>query len=412
MEKKSRRNVCQDLSDQLDHIANAGLWRELFPSSLSVGARIERNGRVLWNFCSNNYLDLATHPHVVAHATEALQRYGSGAGGSRLITGALLLHEELEERLAAFKSTESALVFSSGYLANLGVIQVLSRRADDSRVPIVFDKLVHASLIDAILATGAPWKSFVHNDVEAAAHVLEKITEKYPRRGASGPRALVVTEGVFSMDGDVAPVAELYQLAEAHEAYLVVDDAHGTGVVGERGAGVASLAGIAGAPLLVQIGTLSKALGSQGGFVACSRALRQLLVNRARAFIFDTALAPPCAAAALAAFDVIEREPERLRNLLRNAELLRARLLNYGLSVDASPSAIIPLIIGDAQRSVEMARKLEERGHLCVAIRPPTVPPGTARLRMTVMASHPTEAIEELADVIAQTLGEDSLPTK
>lgn len=404
MEEEFPHPLWTDIANQLRSIRHAALWRELFPSHVKVAARIERAGRYLWNFSSNNYLDLAGHPHVVRRAQEAIERFGTGAGGSRLITGTLALHEELEARLAAFKQAEAAVAFSSGYLANIGVVQVLSRRANGSRVPIVFDKLVHASLIDAVTASGAPWHSFAHNDIEAAERVLRRLIERHPRRNAGGARALIVTEGVFSMDGDVAPLAHLYRLAEKYEAFLIVDDAHGTGVVGEGGAGAASLAGVAGAPLLVQVGTLSKALGSQGGFVAGPRALRDLIVNRARAFIYDTALAPASAAAALAALDVIEKEPGRLAALHENSRLLRSELARCGFGMLNSPSAIVPLVVGTAERTLDVARTLENRGFLCVAIRPPTVPPGTSRVRMTVMATHPAEAVKELAQTVGEIL--------
>lgn len=404
MEEEFPHRLWTDIANQLRSIREAALWRELLPSSMRAGARIKRAGRCLWNFSSNNYLDLAAHPHVVRCVREAAERFGTGAGGSRLITGTLTLHEELEARLAAFKQAEAAVVFSSGYLANIGLVQVLSRRADGSHVPIVFDKLVHASLIDAVTASGAPWHSFAHNDIEAAERVLRRFIERHPRKRADGVRALIVTEGVFSMDGDVAPLADLYRLAEKYEAFLVVDDAHGTGVVGEGGAGAASLAGVAGAPLLVQVGTLSKALGSQGGFVAGPRALRDLIVNRARAFIYDTALAPVCAAAALAGLDVIEREPDRLAALAKNSHLLRSELAQAGLGVLHSPSAIVPLVVGAAERTLYVARTLEDRGFLCVAIRPPTVPPATSRVRMTVMATHPAEAVRELAQTVGEIL--------
>lgn len=387
-----------DAARQLSEVARQGLWRELRPSSSAVGPRIARGGRVLWNFSSNNYLDLATHPHVVARASEALARYGAGAGGSRLITGALQLHEELEARLAALKSTESALVFSCGYLANLGVVQALSRRADGARVPIVFDKFVHASLIDAVQLSGAPWKSFRHNDVEAAHRAVEALLGAAGGVGSTKePRVLIVTEGVFSMDGDVAPLAELYGLAEKVGGLLLVDDAHGTGVVGDGGSGAAAWAGVAGQQRLVQVGTLSKALGAQGGFVAGPDILRRLLVNKARGFIFETGLAPASAAAALGALEVLEREPERLVELRRRADLLRSALRAGGAAMAESPSAIVPVVVGDARRAVEWAQQLERAGFLAVAIRPPTVPPGSARLRLTVMATHPLDVVEHLA---------------
>jgi 8-amino-7-oxononanoate synthase len=394
-------DIWGDAADQLRAAACQHQLRAALPSGAPVGVRVERHGRTLWNFSSNNYLDLACHPEVVARACDAAQRFGTGAGGSRLITGTLRLHEELEMRLAALKSSEAALLFSSGYVANIGVIHVLARRADGSRVPIVFDRLVHASLIDAIASTGSPWKSFAHNDLSAAALQLERMVARCPRKAARGPSALIVTEGVFSMDGDVAPLAELSRLAQEHDALLIVDDAHGTGVIGARGEGAAGAAGVAGAPHVIQIGTLSKALGAQGGFVAGPRVLRDLLVNRARTFIYDTALAPPSVGAALAALDVLDREPGRLAALRGNALLLREALAEAGIALPEGSSAIVPVVVGEASRALALAAGLDEHGFLGVAIRPPTVPPGSARIRLTVMATHPPEVIRSLAQALA-----------
>ncbi|RMH27045.1 MAG: 8-amino-7-oxononanoate synthase [Candidatus Hydrogenedentota bacterium] len=391
-----------DATQQLEAISAHNLQRSLWPSGMAVGNRIQRGGRVLWNFSSNNYLDLATHPTVVTRAREALERYGAGAGGSRLITGSLDLHETLEARLATFKGTEAALVFSSGYLANLGVIGALSWRADGSRVPIFFDRLAHASIVDAVMLSRAPWRTFPHNDVEALERHLKRVVGNSVAR--QKPSAVVVTEGVFSMDGDVAPITELQEICERWGALLVVDDAHGTGVVGPNGAGVVQWLGLSGAPNLVQVATLSKAFGTQGGFVAGPSKLREFLVNRARAFIFDTALAPPCVGAALGALEVLEQEPERVATLRELSALLRRLLWMQGFSIPESPAAIVPLVVGDAARTLELAAALEAQDYLVVGIRPPTVPPGTSRLRITLMCSHPREAVEGLVQAIATNL--------
>ncbi len=396
--------IWHDAQEQLEALRAQKLQRALQPASGRVGPKVIRGGRELWNFSSNNYLDLASHPYVVARAQAALEEFGAGAGGSRLITGTLTLHEELEAKLATLKGTESALIFSSGYLANLATVQVLSRRSDGSRVPIVFDKLVHASLVDAIMACGAPWKSFRHNDVEAARREAERLVAQAPAERGHSPRVLIVTEGVFSMDGDAAPLGELYEVAEQWDGLLVVDDAHGTGVVGRGGEGLVSAVGLAGAPRLVQIGTLSKALGSQGGFLAGPRLLRELVVNRGRGFIFDTALAPPCAAAALAALEILEREPERLEALRANARLLRSELQAEGIKTPEGPAAIIPVIVGSAERALALASQLAEKGFWGVAIRPPSVPPGTSRIRLTVMTTHPPEVVTLLARTVADLI--------
>jgi 8-amino-7-oxononanoate synthase len=402
-ERAGESPVWEDAREQLRSLEELHLLRETKRASNPAGPAIVRNGQTLWNFSSNNYLDLATHPHVLKKAQEALEKWGTGAGGSRLITGTLEIHEELEWRLSRLKKTETALVFSSGYLANIGVIQALSRTADGTRVPILFDKHVHASLIDAILLSGSPWKSFPHNDIEAARRIGESLLQgKAPQsgQGKRQPRILIVTEGVFSMDGDVAPLDELYKLTEQWEGLLIVDDAHGTGVVGFGGSGVASIMGVAGAPRLVQVGTLSKALASQGGFVACANVVRDLLVNRARAFIFDTALAPPCVGAALGALDVLENDPDRLAVLAANVQLLRDALRSRGFEIPESPSAIIPVMVHDSRRAPRLAEELEKKGYLVVAIRPPTVPPQTDRLRITVMVTHPQSVLASFAEVL------------
>jgi 7-keto-8-aminopelargonate synthetase-like enzyme len=252
------------------------------------------------------------------------------------------------------------------------------------------------------MLTRAPWRTFPHNDVETLGRHLKRAAQKNSVRAK--PSALVVTEGVFSMDGDVAPLVELQELCEKWGAILIVDDAHGTGVVGPNGAGVVQWLGLSDAPNLVQVGTLSKALGTQGGFVAGPNTLRELLVNRARAFIFDTALAPPCVGAALGALEVLEQEPERVETLHELSAHLRRVLRMQGFAIPESPAAIVPLVVGDAARTLELAAALEGQGYLVVGIRPPTVPPGTSRLRITLMCSHPREAVEGLAQAIVANL--------
>ncbi len=384
-----------DAARTLDAIAGASLRRQLLHGDNAPAAWLGRDGRRWLNFSSNNYLDLAAHPRVTAAAAAAATRFGAGSGGSRLITGSLLPHRELEDALAAFKGAEAALVFSSGYLANLGVLQALARRSDGSRVAVFFDRLSHACVVDGAQLSGAPWRTFPHNDLARLGQHLARAAA-----GGKSPAAIVVTEGVFSMDGDLAPLAEMMSLCERHDALLVVDDAHGTGTIGPGGRGAAALAGICG-PRVIHMGTLSKALGSQGGFIAGPAVLRDLLVNRARAFIFDTALAPPSAAAALEAVHVIVEEPERIGALARRSALLRVRLREHGFTVPESPSPVVPVILGDAERTLRASAELRDRGFLVVAIRPPTVPRGTSRLRITVMASHTDEQVAALADAVA-----------
>lgn len=390
MSEARGRDAADPLADaerQLEQISEQGLRRDLRVVT-QEGVLAKVGGRTVVNFSSNDYLGLSSHPQVIAAATEALNVYGAGARASRLVTGNSPVHEELEAELARFKGTEAALVFSSGYLANVGVIQVLSRRADGSTVPVFMDKLSHACIVDGALATGK-WRTFAHNDVGALRGLLAGA------RSAASPRALVVTEGVFSMDGDVAPIAELLALCQEFDALLVIDDAHGTGTIGDGGRGTLSHFGIAARPRVIQIGTLSKALGSQGGFVAASQVIVDLLINRARTFIFDTGLAPAAAAGALAAVRVLQAEPERVGRLQSKAAELR-KLLEHPDGV----TPIIPHIVGDAEAAVELSRRLLEAGYLVSAIRPPTVPPGTSRLRIAVSSEHEVGQLEAVAKLL------------
>lgn len=386
---------------KLGRLAAAGLLRS--PSDAGGPADVVYldGGRELANFSSNNYLGFANHPAVRAAAAEAAARWGTGAGGSRLTTGSLRLHRELEIALARLKGAEDALVFSSGYTANLGLVGALVN-AGERRAPVFFDRLAHASLVDAAVLSGARWRSFRHNDPEA----LDTMLTRLPRSegGEGGFRAVVLTEGVFSMDGDLAPLAELLAVCERHDALLVVDDAHGTGTVGPQGRGAAALAGVGDAPHLVHVGTLSKALGSQGGFVAGPASLRDLLVSTSRPFIFDTALAPPCVGAAHQAVRMLEEGDARVRHLRENAAHLRSRLAAFGIETVPSPAPIVPVVIGDEAKTMRIARALRDAGFLTVGIRPPSVPKGESRLRLTVMADHRGEQIEALAGALAASL--------
>ncbi len=352
------------------------------------------NGKELINFCSNDYLGLAHHPDTKSAGIEAIKKYGCGTTASRLVCGTLPIHRDLEVALAELKSTEAALVFSSGYLACQGVIQALTSRADDSPVPVYFDRLVHASLIDGATQNGRNWRSFPHNDVPSLEILLNKNAVQI------WPSALVITEGIFSMDGDIAPLLEMSDLCEKHHALLLVDDAHGTGVRGERGAGSAELAGIADKSHVIQVGTLSKALGSQGGFVAGPDILRDLMVNTARTFIFDTGLNPAAAGAALEALRIIKDEPERREKLRQNVLLFR-KLLNRVGCDKRNPSQIIPVLMAEEERALQAAASLRNQGFFVAAIRPPTVPYGTSRLRITITADHAESDIRQLAQAIS-----------
>ncbi len=356
--------------DKLAALDGRGLRRALTPTARLGGARVERNGRVLTSFACNDYLDLAHHPQVLAAAREALERHGAGAGGSRLVVGDAPETGALETALARWKGSEAALVFSSGYLANLGVVPALAGPGD----LVLLDALSHACLWAGAKLSGAEVVAFRHNDVENLSRLLGE------RRAKAG-RALVLTERVFSMDGDRAPMPALLNAAERHDAWLLVDDAHGLGMVSDAPAR---------APL--EMGTLSKTLGAVGGYVCASQAVIDLLKSRARSFVYTTGLPPSAAAAALAALRVVEAEPERGARVLRAARRLSERL---GLA--PAQSAVVPYPVGEAEATLALSAALEAQGFLVVGIRPPTVPAGTARLRFALSSAHTDANIDAVA---------------
>lgn len=337
--------------------------------------------REVLNLSSNDYLGLASHPTVTGAATNTLERYGCGASASRLISGTLDLHAELETELAAFKRTEAALVFGSGYHANLGVIPAVVGPADT----VFSDELNHASIIDGCRLSRARVRVYRHLDM---GHLGELLSATPP----AGQR-LIVTDSVFSMDGDVAPLGDIVTLAHRYRAWMMVDEAHATGVFGPSGAGVVEERGLEG-QIEIQMGTLSKALGSFGAYVAGSRVLVEWLINRARSFIFSTALPPSMLAAARAALAIVKDEPERRQRLWNNAERLIEGLSRLGYRVGDTASPIVPVLIGDEDRTMALSAALLERGVFAQGIRPPTVPPGTARLRVTPMATHTDADLE------------------
>jgi 8-amino-7-oxononanoate synthase len=360
--------------------------------------RMRVDGREVLLFAGSNYLDLAHHPEVTAAAARAAAEWGCAAGGSRLINGNLALHEALEAELAEFLGTETALVFATGYMANVGVLPALAGRGD----VVVSDALAHASIIDGCRLSRAEVRVFAHSDAGALDAVLADAAH-----GAGS--ALVVLDGVYSMDGDVAPLRELVAVARRHGAHVLLDDAHGTGCLGRCGRGAAELAGVE-REVDVWVGTLGKALGSFGAFVAGSRALRELLVNTARSFIFSCALAPPQVEAARAALRLVRREPWRRERLQANAARLRERLARHGIPTRPSTTQIVPVVIGDNARSMQVCERLLLRGFYAQGIRHPSVPEGTARLRLTPMATHREEEIDALADAVAEELAARALP--
>lgn len=366
---------------QLDALAEQKLLRSL-TALPATGTRVTVDGRELWNFASNDYLGLAHHPAIAAAFIEGIGKYGTGATASRLVTGSAAPHHMLEETLAAAKRTEAALTFTSGYNTALSAIPVIVGKGDF----VLLDRLAHASLIDAARMSGATLRVFPHNDIAKLGEILTKLRAKQ-----SSARILVVTESVFSMDGDLCPLAEILGLCETHGALLLLDEAHATGVLGSSGMGLAEQLGLQG-KILFQMGTLSKAIGLSGGYLAASRDWIDLIANRARPFIYTTAPPPALAHAALAAIGIIRSdEGKSLREtLFQNIAILR----------ENHPSAIIPHILGDNETTLAASAALREKGFLAPAIRFPTVPQGTARLRITVSAAHPREAVEALASCL------------
>jgi 8-amino-7-oxononanoate synthase len=334
-------------------------------------------GRQLLLLCSNNYLGLADHPALIDASVRACQSFGASSGASRLVSGTMEPHEDLEMAVAGFKGTETALAFNSGYAANTGIIQALVGRGD-----VIFcDRLNHASIIDGALLSGARLVRYPHNDAVALAGLMEK------QRGTG--RCLIVSDGVFSMDGDLAPLAELAELRRRHDALLMVDDAHGCGVLGEQGRGSAELLGVL-SHIDIHVGTFGKALGSFGAYAALSRELRDLLVNRARSFIFSTSLPPAVLAASTAALELVQSaEGDELRKrLYDNTSLFRGMLRDAGFSLGEGNTQIVPILTGGAEETMDFSRQLLEEGVFVQGIRPPTVPAGACRLRCTVMATH------------------------
>ena len=377
-----------EIQARLAELEQLGLYRRTRLVSGPQGPRVVLDGRPVLLLCSNNYLGLADSPRVRQAAAAAATRWGVGAGASRLVSGTMTVHRRLEQRLAAFKGAEAALLFGSGYLANLGVVGALARAGE-----VVFsDELNHASIIDGCRLSRAETFVYAHNDVEHLAWGLAQAG----RRGA-----LIVTESVFSMDGDVAPLEEIVALARLHGVRVMVDEAHATGCLGPGGRGAVAAAGLE-REVDVVVGTLGKALGAYGAFVACDAELAELLTNSARSLIFSTAPPPPAVAGALAALEVLEEQPRRVDRLQANAALLRAELAREGFDLAGSSTQIIPLVVGDAGVAMRVCEAALERGVFAQAIRPPTVPEGTSRLRLAVMATHTKEELRAAARALGQ----------
>ena len=375
-----------DVSERLEELRGRGLYRRLRLIEGPQGPAVTLDGRPVLLLCSNNYLGLADRAEVREAAAEGALRWGAGAGAARLISGSMEPHRDLEERLAAFKGYESALLFGSGYLANVGAITALAGQSE-----VVFsDELNHASIIDGCRLSRADTFVYRHGDLEHLAWAL------YHLRGRS---ALIVTDGVFSMDGDLAPLPELLELARRHGARLMVDEAHATGAVGPGGRGSVSAAGLSG-EVDVVVGTLGKALGSYGAYVCANPEIVDYLVNAARPFIFSTAPPPPAVAAAAKALEILEAEPELVERLRANAAVLRRALTAQGLAAGGSSTQIVPVAVGEAEPTMDLCEETLRRGVFAQGIRPPTVPEGSCRLRFTVMATHGAGELTEAAGAV------------
>lgn len=378
-----------EILEELSKIEAAGLTRTLKTVDGPQGPRVVVNGHEALLFCSNDYLGLANHPRLKDAAKKAINEYGVGAGASRLVSGNMALHEALEERIRRFKGTAAALVFNSGYTANIGLITALS----DRQTEIFSDRLNHASIIDACALSSAKVKRYRSRDVDSLEGLLKKSTAR---------RKLIVTDGVFSMDGTIAPVKEIAGLLDKYNATLIIDDAHATGVLGAHGKGTLEELGVA-HPSIIQMGTLGKALGSFGAFVAGSKALIELLMSKSRPFIFTTALPPAVCAASIEAINIVAEEPERRMRLKANYGYLRNGLEAEGFQTLGS-TQIIPVIVGEADKAVKTSARLLERGVFIQAIRPPTVPDGSSRLRITTMATHTKEDLDLAIAAIKEAL--------
>ena len=386
MSVESRANA------RLDALRQRGTNRQMRVMAGPQSTRMSVDGREALLFAGSNYLDLANHPEVVAAAAAAAREFGCAAGGSRLINGNLEIHQALESELAEFLGTEAALVFSTGYMANVGAIPALAGRGD----LVISDALSHASIIDGCRLSQAEVRVFPHGDLNCLEEIL--------RESASTRRdVLVVVDGIYSMDGDVAPLAELVPLAKRWGAAVLVDDAHGTCTLGATARGSAELCGVS-RDVDVVLGTLGKSLGSFGAFIAGSSALRDLLINTARSFIFSCALAPPQVAAARAALAVMRREPWRREHLSQNADRLRSGLAQRGISTAPSTTHILPVIVGGNDETMKLCERLLDHGIYAQGIRHPSVPEGTARLRITPMATHRSSEIDHLVDLLEKEL--------
>ena len=376
------------IGDELNDLERRGLRRYLRVLEGAQGPVVSVLGRTLKLFCSNDYLGLANHPALKAAANAAIEKYGYGTGASRLVSGTMEPHAKLEVQLADFLGSEAALVFSSGYMANVGTIPALVGKGD----AVILDRLDHASIVDGARLSGARTLVYAHRDVERLKAVLE--------RHSGYRRRLIVTDGVFSVDGDIAPLKEIQRLSREHGAILMLDDAHGTGVLGENGRGTLEHLGAEGVDVLM--GSLSNAMGGTGGYIAASRRLIDFLINRSRTFVFTTALPPDACAVASAAIDLVASGPGLRDRLWEKVGQIKRELTGMGYDLMGSETQIVPVLVGEAQKAKELSDYLYERGVFLSAIRPPTVPKGQSRLRLTITAVHSAEDIGFLLEAMRE----------
>ena len=382
------------LGEQLEQWRKGGTWQRLHVLS-SASAPISRfDGREVINLASNNYLGLTTHPKLRDAALDATRRYGVGSGAVRTISGTMSLHMELEERIARFKNVEACVVFQSGFAANSGTVAAILTPEDH----IISDELNHASIIDGCRLSKAKIHVFPHKDAAAADRILAGLD------GQPG-RKLLITDGVFSMDGDIAPLPQLVEVAERHGAIMMIDDAHSSGVLGRNGRGTVDHFNLHGR-VQIQVGTLSKAIGALGGYVCGSRNLIEFLYHRARPFLFSTSHPPAVAASCLAAFDVLEEEPERIENLWDNTKYFKQRLTSMGFNTGGSETPITPIMTGDAALAHRLSGALFDNGVLATGIGYPTVAQGKARVRTIVTATHTREQLDRAVEAFSR-VGKD-----
>jgi 8-amino-7-oxononanoate synthase len=377
-----------ELSRELADLEGRALRRRLqVVEEARPGGKVRVAGQILLNLSSNDYLGLAQDPRIIGAAQAAAAQWGAGAGASRLVVGHLALHEAVEAKLAGFKDTEAAVIFPTGYMANVGTIAALVGPGD-----VIFgDRLNHASIYDGIKLSGAAFKRFPHRDLNRLEQLLQE--------AGSARRRLIITDSVFSVDGDLAPLKDLVALKARYGAWLMIDEAHATGVLGAKGSGLAEALGVK-RGVDVHMGTFSKALGSQGGYVAGDRRLVDYLHNRARSFIYSTALAPPVLGAIDQALEIVMAEPERRLYLRRESEDFRQALLAAGLDLLGSETQIIPVLVEANDRALEFAARLKDQGLMAVALRPPTVPPGRARVRFSLSAAHSRQDLHRARETI------------